>query len=1684
MLLLSMLVIAVAAMPAMALSGDVTFKWTGSQSNVWENANNWSPSISFASLDVSFAGRISNTEYYPGNNKMNYSADVVISKDARITVNQGLIRVTGISIDKAAKVSIDLGGYGYFTGVPDIEVISGDFELSGTRALTIDRAATWKGSYPMTLNLLVNALSNRLTLSVDNAALTINNASLLGNTDIRVAGKDGKLVLNVSPERSTTVSDATSLTATNAPRRGLVLNFVNDAKLEVPSGISVTLDANRNRLTRGSVVRGKLIKTGAGTLTLHRVNAGSYDVVVSPDVAKVAVNAGTLVFTGTRPLSTDVNTILNLDVASGANLVVSASNAVYTTNSVRLTVSGDASVNAYGIGTATGLYASNILNLTNFNVSADVRSGGTLTFKGNQPVKAIKGKGTVVASSGMLMLDGTSKDIADFTGTLQASIVGLTKSFDDLPFAEASADISSVYVYGDAELMLDADKLASVSGLDQLGVYLRSNHYAVSGSYLSSNTVAVLKVSGDIAIGTLSADGSKNVPAVVVICGSQDQFTVNKLVLHANKVGDSTTTPDDSSQPTYSGVHAILLSGDGVFVPNAISNASTAGGLGSERAIEVRGATLKLNTNVDIPASNSLMLNGGKLEAANGVTIPVDFTIQSSDKPNYIKVAVTAANGSGVGSSGNSALNVNGNLSLNGTISIDMTLEDVGRFLGKRYKLVGPSTNVAFNKVVSNDVDLEVVGTYNDVMHVSYDIMGIYGILEKLIQVPQLGSEWRVEGDPKTFGSGESEFVARLSYDLPVDVTPAGLINLIVVSIDIENQTFSNKGTTRKLVQANGKDIVYISSLEVNSADKEIVLTGTSYVTKLDTEVALSWSKVSKDWVPYENAGMYYGSRKIESQDFRQLDYQDRAITNPIADEDEPAEPGTLSEDVTADPEDVALTPEVHTVVAGSDDVVLTVTGIRRLLTGSNGFVPVLVNGNYVWMNGYDPATEKFEMLYGGNWMPVSLDITINGVSVNMASVDISGSEPVTVTIPAELFTTDLAYTAPQEVKIVGTTENGHTITTEPISVWVKPASGYETGTIDPGYVASGRNNTAVTRQVADIPLDGTISFDVTSGNMPDEWIDFDGVAAGVISFTVPAGTAAGVYTKTLDVYTAEGGYTYTFSYEVIAGLAITGETVFDNTYGGLNYEAHYTANAPVASWDLTGNPDWLKSARSGDVFVVYGQLPAYVPEPDNVPEDYVDPNEVTYTVTAAANGETASLEESITIEEDTDETVPPAQFSAGSISGDVSSADTNYSVVIAFNADNYDSELTFLSLPYWLKATPVMGTNADGDEVITGYTLTYKTGTAVTAGESGVVRFEDPESGNIVSWPVTFNQTVAPQPVPGSEFGYSVTGSTTVSVALAARDTSITITPRNVLGTVSYTSSASWVTVDDSTGVVAITPTDAALVSETPHTVTITLTDSGRTESNTLTVELTITVTSGGFTPTPGSEDQPVPGSEFMYSVTGSTTVSVALAARDTSITITPRNVLGTVSYTSSASWVTVNSSTGVVAINPTDSSLVSATPHTVTITLTDSGRTTANTQTVTLTITVTSGGVTPETLRLSVSPSPLNITLGNIGTVRLSASNVLGTATYSMSAPDEVGGILSGDTAVFIPDEAGTHTVTFTVVDSGRTTGNSATAALTVNVTLPSSSVGSSGGGCDAGFGALALALALPLFLRRRRS
>ncbi|MBR0035376.1 MAG: hypothetical protein IJP54_06840 [Synergistaceae bacterium] len=213
-----------------------------------------------------------------------------------------------------------------------------------------------------------------------------------------------------------------------------------------------------------------------------------------------------------------------------------------------------------------------------------------------------------------------------------------------------------------------------------------------------------------------------------------------------------------------------------------------------------------------------------------------------------------------------------------------------------------------------------------------------------------------------------------------------------------------------------------------------------------------------------------------------------------------------------------------------------------------------------------------------------------------------------------------------------------------------------------------------------------------------------------------------------------------------------------------------------------------------------------------------------------------------------------------------------------------------------------------------------------------------------------------------------------------------------------------------------------------------------------------------------------PLPDDESVFSVSVSLNSLTIPAGSTATLSLTPANALGTVSYSANLSWVTFSGNTAMFA--PT-----SAGTYTVVITATDSGRTSGNTATASISVTVTQPDTPSPDFYLTADIS-LSMYVSTSEDIALTPNNPLGTVIYSatVSPSDGLSVSFRGNTAILTAQKGGNYTVLITATDTGRTSGSTAATRITAEVVSPA---GSSGGGCNPGFSALVLA-ALVFFRR----
>ena len=592
-------------------------------------------------------------------------------------------------------------------------------------------------------------------------------------------------------------------------------------------------------------------------------------------------------------------------------------------------------------------------------------------------------------------------------------------------------------------------------------------------------------------------------------------------------------------------------------------------------------------------------------------------------------------------------------------------------------------------------------------------------------------------------------------------------------------------------------------------------------------------------------------------------------------------------------------------------------------MTTTTSGLPRLVNGLYVWDNGYDTSSTYTITISGDAVTVKDFQLLVGGKAVNMASVDIEADGTgVKVSVPVSLLggaTGSIPET--KDVELTAKAEDGRTVHITAPSVTVVPAT-YTAGTPAQATYSFTEGKIPTAEQTV---TTGDLSGDdvqyIITGNAPAgiTWNN----AAGAVSYTLAQDTAPGNYDVTVYAYNGTQTYGYTFAIVVAEGFRVRVEEPYSAYTELTNYMAIFTAsNAPegVIEWTTSTLPAWATATKSGDTFVVFGQLPEY----DGSEYDEVDPNAFEITVTATVAGESQSATVTPTVVEDTDTTAEPAA-SAVTSTGDIHTADRNYSVTINYTADDYGQEISDFNLPYWLVATPVLGGD-DGDEV-RGYTISFRAGAEVARGATGVVRYTD-LAGNIISWAVTFNDDTTPQPV-----GALAIAADPATLNIAAGTTSVvTMSATNAIGAVTYTTDQSWASVNGNR--ITITAPSASA------TVTVTGTDEGNA---TATTTITVTVTSGD-NDKPVSPDQPVDhGTPVVTAVTrfSDSNVESADVTADRDVTSWAVYVNGSVE-----TWAAITATgarTARVTLNvPSD---LAAGKYAITVTATDANGTSSRT-------------------------------------------------------------------------------------------------------------------------------------------
>lgn len=319
-----------------------------------------------------------------------------------------------------------------------------------------------------------------------------------------------------------------------------------------------------------------------------------------------------------------------------------------------------------------------------------------------------------------------------------------------------------------------------------------------------------------------------------------------------------------------------------------------------------------------------------------------------------------------------------------------------------------------------------------------------------------------------------------------------------------------------------------------------------------------------------------------------------------------------------------------------------------------------------------------------------------------------------------------------------------------------------------------------------------------------------------------------------------------------------------------------------------------------------------------------------------------------------------------------------------------------------------------------------------------------------------------------------------TVTVKVGSVDETVKLSADNAQGNVTYTvqSGYSWVTVNNSTGVVRIAPVAATPVRT--HTVTITARDTRSTTAGTATVTLTINVEATGNTPLEEHKLTKITAS--------STALDVNSGAAISGLTVTADDASGDITWTVDGDLTLTQSPNGLVlTLSGTAPTVTEDTSYQVTVGATDAAGNKADDVTITITVKAPA----PERPVLTVGTNTISdLARGRTTTFGVSSDKAVTTWEVQVNqatqtwAKIEAVNETSATVTIEVPAtiDNGTYTVRVRAATEAGTESNWVPAGSFELTTVQN--VGSSGGGCDAGFGALALVLAAPLFLRKKRS
>ncbi|BCM92544.1 hypothetical protein IAD21_04426 [Abditibacteriota bacterium] len=545
------------------------FTWTGTASNDWNTAGNWTTT---GTSGRGFPNDATDTATFPGAVPTNKAPNL----SASVTVNALTFNGTGYTVSVTSPATLTLGGT-----TPTLTVATGSSTISAP--IVGSAGMTKAGTGTVVLTSTANAYTGANFLNVGQVTLgSGTTTSSLGATT-NATTLQGGAILASGMASSTSITIGQPITVPNGQT-----GTIKFSDRTVLSG-ALTGSGTLNTLHQGAISRndisgnwsafsGILNMSGTGTVRLL-INGGSFGlglpsatvsvdgVFLAPQTNSTgnAVPIGALTSTGTTG-------VLGGGSAGSPNYTIGALGANTTFAG---TISGNASVTKTGTGTLT-LTGANAYSGTTTISAGTLKTGSSTalgTFSGSTTIAST----TTVAAAGALDLNGqtVTEPIILAGGTLSntGASAGVSSGLASFGFSNGGTGITPP-----ATISITGGGGSGAAATASLGVTAAS--FTISGGTTVYSVAPTVTISGGGGTGaTATATLTSGVVSGITITGAGNGFTSAPTIAFSGgtvtTVGTNPTGTGNASNFTLAGVTLTNAGSGYTFAPTVALSSGT-----------------------------------------------------------------------------------------------------------------------------------------------------------------------------------------------------------------------------------------------------------------------------------------------------------------------------------------------------------------------------------------------------------------------------------------------------------------------------------------------------------------------------------------------------------------------------------------------------------------------------------------------------------------------------------------------------------------------------------------------------------------------------------------------------------------------------------------------------------------------------------------------------------------------------------------------------------------------------------------------------------------------------------------------------------------------------------------------------------------------------------------------------